>query len=85
MKLEDEEREWRRSRIRLPPRELMTAFPEAKPIIREKLKEYEEKKEELDRSIKDKLDRIAAMDTDNFSKWFYREWVKVTDIQEVLK
>lgn len=85
MKLENEEKEWRKSPIRLPPEELIIVFPEAKPIILTKLKEYQKEKEYLEKCIRNKLEKIASAECDQFSKWFYREWIKVNEVCKLLE
>lgn len=60
-------------------------FPEAKKIIPNKIKEYKEKEEKLTEVIRKKLQIIKEKGLDEFSYWFWREWVKITDGEELLK
>lgn len=79
------EKEWRNSLQRLTDKELLEIFPEAKQIIPEKIKEWKQKKAKLSDIIKKKLTLIKYRITNEFSHWFWREWVKVNEGQELLK
>lgn len=81
----DLEKEWQRSLPKFTDKELLQIFPEAKAIIPEKIVEWEEKQKELSDSIKNKLTLIKNQVSDVFSQWFWREWVKVSDGEELLK
>ena len=70
------EKQWRKS-TRFTEKELLEMFPEAKSIIKEKIKELEEIKGVQMNAIKKRLKIIKHSDTDSFSKWFCREWVKI--------
>jgi len=79
------EKEWRKSRQKFTAKELLTIFPEAKKIIPEKLKEWEEQKENLEDSIRIKLSVIKNSGADEGTKLFWREWFKLNDGEELLK
>jgi hypothetical protein len=79
------EKEWRASLPKFTDKELLEIFPEAKQIIPEKIKEWEQKRAEFSDTIKKKLTLIRYKITDEFSQWFWREWVKVNEGQELLK
>lgn len=81
----DLEKEWRKSLSRFTDKELLQIFPEAKAIIPEKITEWEEKRGEFSDAIKKKLTLIRHKVSDEFSQWFWREWVKITDGEELLK
>ena len=81
----DLEKKWRSSLPRFTDKELLEIFPEAKQIIPEKIKEWEQKRAEFSDTIKKKLTLIKYKITDEFSQWFWREWVKVNEGQELLK
>lgn len=83
--MDELEQEWRRSLPRFTDKELLEIFPEAKQIIPEKIKEWEKKRKELVEIIKKKLSLIKDKITDEFSQWFWREWVKVNEGEELLK
>ena len=73
------ESEWQRSLPRYNDKELLEVFPEAKIIVRRKIKELEQVQSVLVETIKEKLAIIKKQVSDEFSQWFWREWVKVTD------
>jgi len=79
------EKEWRASLPRFTDKELLEIFPEAKQTIPEKIKEWREKRVEIVNMIKKKLTLIKYEITDEFSRWFWREWVKVNEGEELLK
>jgi hypothetical protein len=81
----DLEQEWRKSSSRLNDKELLEIFPEAKEIIPEKISEWEEKRADFSDIAKEKLILIKHWISDGFSRWFWREWVKVNEGEELLK
>jgi hypothetical protein len=81
----DLEKEWRKSLPRFTDKELLQIFPEVKVIIQEKIAEWTEKRNEILDTIKKKLTLIKQRASDVFSQWFWREWVKVSDGEELLK
>ena len=70
------EKHWRKS-TRFTEKELLEMFPEAKSIIKEKIKELEEIRDIQIKTVKERLKIVKHSDTDSFSKWFCREWVKI--------
>lgn len=81
----DLEKEWRNSFPRFTDKELLSIFPEAKQVIPEKIEELEQKKAEFSRTIKKKLALIKYKVADEFSQFFWKEWIKVNEGQELLK
>jgi len=79
------EKEWEASLPRFTDKELLEIFPEAKQIIPEKIKEWKQKRAEFSDTIKKKLTLIKYKIADEFSQWFWREWVKVNEGEELLK
>lgn len=79
------EKEWKQSIPRLTDKELLVIFPEAKEIIPVKLKEYEEEKEEIIETIKKQLILIKNKTSDEFSRYFWRQWIKATEGADLLK
>jgi len=79
------EKEWRKSMPRFTDKELLEIFPEVKEIIPKKIAELEEKREEFLDTLKKKLTLIKHRVSDEFSQWFWREWVKITDGVELIK
>jgi hypothetical protein len=69
----------------LSDRELLEIFPEAKEIIPEKVKEWQEKEKEIKKVIKYKLRLIRNRVKDTFSRWFWREVVKMYVGDELLE
>lgn len=80
----EQERDCRRQRKRLSSKELIEAFPDALPSIRTKIEDWKIISDELFEVIGTKLKHIKDLETDDFSKWFCREWVKQTDGQELM-
>ena len=72
------ERLWRQTMPKFTERELLDIFPEAKKVIPQKLKEYEQKRLELTNDIKSQLAVILDTTTDEMSRWFWRRWLQFT-------
>jgi len=66
-------------------KKLLAIFPEAKEIIPKKIVELMQNQDELSNTIKKKLILIKHKTRDEFSQWFWREWVKVSEGEELLK
>jgi len=81
----DLEEQWQNSLPRFSDRELLEIFPEVKQIIPEKIKEWGQKRDEYSNTIKKKLTLIKYKITNEFSQWFWREWVKVNEGQELFR
>lgn len=79
------EKDWRKSTPRFTERELLEMFPEAKNIIEEKIKELEEIRDIQIKNVKEKLKIVKHNKTDSFSKWFVREFVKISDGEDLIK
>ncbi len=79
------EEDWRKSQIYYSDKELLKIFPEAKEIIPEKIKECEKERKQLMTIIGKQLTLIKQKITDEFSQWFWREWVKTNEAEKVLK
>ena len=79
------EKRWQASLSRFTNKELLEIFPEAKQILPEKIKEWEEKRAKFSDAIKKKLTLIKYSIVDEFSRWFWREWVKANEGEELLK
>lgn len=65
-------------------KELLTTFPETKEMIPEKISEWEEAREKIAKEVKRKLTKIKNSDADDFSKWFFREFIKLTNGRSLL-
>lgn len=81
----DLEKEWRKSLPRFTDKELLEIFPEVKAIIPEKIAELAERRNRFFDTIKKELTVIKHRVTDEFSQWFWREWIKVNEGEELLK
>jgi hypothetical protein len=79
------EREWQESQPRLTEKECLDIFPEAKKVIPEKIREWEERRDKVVEVIKKKLILIREKTFDEFSRWFWREWVKVNEGEVLLE
>lgn len=80
------EEEWRRS-LRLPDKELLNIFPEAKEIIPAKIAEWEEQKKKLmETYLKPYLKRVKEICTGNREKYlFWREAAKYSVMGDRLR
>ncbi len=78
------EREWRASQKRYSEKDLLEIFPEAKEIVPNKIEEFEAKKEYLLEIIREKLRIIKYAELDDFSRFFWREYVKIFDGKNLL-
>ncbi len=81
----DLEKEWRNSLPRLTDKELLDIFPEAKIIIPRKIAEWKRIQDEFSDTVKKKLIHIRQQVSDEFSQWFLREIIKITDGKKILK
>jgi len=80
----DLEKGWRKSLPRFTDKELLEIFPEAKAVIPEKIAEWTEKWNRVLDAIKKKL-TIVKHNSAPQNQWFWREWVKVADGEELLE
>jgi len=81
----DLEKIWRNSLPRFSDKELLEIFPEVKQVIPEKISEWSKKRNKLCDIIERKLIYIRNKVNDEFSRWFWREIVKVWEGQELLE
>lgn len=79
------EKEWRESEPRLTDKEWLEVFSEFKNEIPSRIEEL--KKEKLCKLdiIEKELTFIRDKTNDEISKWFWKEWLKVTKGQELLE
>src|SRR3989344_3775821 len=81
----DLEKEWKKSTPKYSERELLKdVFPEAREILPEKIKEWQEERASLVSSLAKRLSRINQAKYE-FNRWFWREWIKVTEGPNLLK
>ena len=80
----EREREWRQMQKKLSKKELLATFPNSLPSIKDKITDWEKVSNDFFETIGAKLKLIQNAETDDFSKWFCREWVKQTDGQELM-
>lgn len=79
------EKIWQGTLARYSGAELLNIFPESKEIIPEKLKEYQDERDGLVKTIKKKLAIIKNSGTDDGTQWFWRAWIKVSDGEKLLE
>lgn len=79
------EKEWEATLPRFTDKELLKIFPEAKTVMSEKLSEWIEQKKEISESIKKKLIAIKSSESDDGTKLFWREWIKIDDGERLLE
>lgn len=65
-------------------KELLEIFPEAKEIIPEKIREWKESRNKLYDTIKKKL-KIIKEKSSPKNQWFWRMWVQINEVEELLK
>jgi len=78
------EKEWRSAQQKYSEKELLGIFPEVKDIIPIKIREYEGERKRVLSSLKKRLTRVSGI-SDSFSKFFWREWIKINEGQELLQ
>jgi len=64
----------------LSDQELFEVFPEAKEVVLEKLKEWDERRFEVADIIKRKM-RIIKSKSAAENQWFWREWIKINEVE----
>ncbi len=83
--IDELEKEWFNSKPKFSDRELLEIFPQAKKVIQKLIKEWKEKRNKVLDAVKEKLTLIRRNCSDEFSRWFWREWVKVNEGELLLK
>lgn len=76
---------WRRSLPKLTDKELLKVFPDAKPAIKQKIAEWEERREVVAEIVKKKLAIVYEKATSDAGRWFWREWIKVNEGSEIVE
>lgn len=79
------EAHWQKGLKRHSDKELLEIFPKAKSVIPEKIREWQEVRNDYSNKIKDKLTIIKYFTTNEDAKWFWREWVKINDGKKLLE
>ncbi len=79
------EKEWYNSLSKFNNKELIDIFPEVKKIIPKKIKDFQEEKNKIINTIIEKMIAIKERNIDDFSLWFFREWIKEFEGKELLK
>jgi len=81
----DLERRWEKTIPKYSEKEWLDIFPEAKSAVLKRIRELEKQQKVLINDIKEKLTIIENRTKDEFSRWFWREWVKYSDIPKLLE
>lgn len=76
---------WWKDQQRLTDKELLEVFPEVKEMIPQKIQEWEKRGDEVTQIIRKKLALIMSWNLDQFSRDFWRNWLKINEGQELLK
>jgi len=79
------EQQWRKSLPRFTNQKLLSVFSEARDIIARNVKELIKKRNTQTHIIKKKLLAVRCSRTDDFSKWFCREWIKIDIGQKLVE
>lgn len=74
---------WRRSLPKLTDKELLQTFPGTKTIIKEKIAEWQEKREVVAEIAKKKLTIVYEKVTSDTGRWFWRTWIKLNEGSEL--
>ncbi|MGW8185006.1 MAG: CHC2 zinc finger domain-containing protein [Candidatus Moraniibacteriota bacterium] len=80
-----QERLWRNSLPKPTPKELLEIFPEIREIIPKKITESKRDIKEKKQEIKDRLKRLYALKTDEFSEWFGEKLINMSMMPELTK
>lgn len=70
-------KEWQRNQPHLSEKDWLKIFPEAKPIIELKIKEYKSQYQTLKLEIEKDLRKGYTQITDEFSIWFWEKYLEV--------
>jgi hypothetical protein len=73
------EKEWEQSLPQYTDKELLMIFPEAAAIIRRKIKNLEQEREQLSEAIRRKLLLIKEKAKSENERIFWREWLKLNE------
>jgi len=73
----DLEEKWQSSLQRFTDKELLKIFPEAKPFLKQQLREYKKEMKNLTTEIRIDLSQIYKTIKDEFSSWFYEKIIEV--------
>jgi hypothetical protein len=80
---EELERKWRKSLCRINEAELLTKIPDGKQLVQNKISEWQQKRYEVEQSIRTKL--ISIRDLPNrLAKDFFRAWLKVNEGEQLI-
>lgn len=79
------EKQWREANPKIRDKEWLEIFPEFKEEIPKRIRELEKEEAEFSDTIKKELTIIKYKVNDEFSKWFWREWVKASKGQKLLE
>lgn len=77
--LKELEKSWKKT---LPkPHDLIwiEIFPEVKEIIPQKIQEWQEQYDQISNNIRHKLSDLNKIAKNDFSYWFFREWIKINE------
>ena len=85
MNIKQIEEKWRKTQLKFSNKELAKLFPEVKLIILKKITSLEVERADLLDDMKHKLQRIWDMQISDFSRWFYRTWLKLHDCPKLLE
>ncbi|MBI2410848.1 MAG: hypothetical protein HYV32_03075 [Candidatus Kerfeldbacteria bacterium] len=77
------EKQWRKTLYRPSTQELLQIFPEAKSSIEHNLKLYRNRMKVLKTGLTLRMNIYKKLTKDEFSLWFYRQWLETTTGKEV--
>lgn len=84
-RLKELESVWRKTLPKPNDSIWIETFPEAKEIIPLKIQEWQELYDRLATIVKQKLTGLRQIAKDDFSYWFFREWIKISEGNELSK
>ncbi len=79
------EKEYFHSLKKFNDKELVDIFPESKNIIPSNIKFFENKRKEIIGSVLKRMTSIKEKNIDDFSLWFFKEWIKETKINDLIE
>jgi len=79
------ERVRKKSLLSISDKEWLETFPEDADIIPKKIQEWSEHRQKLERLAKEQINLLKKESKNEFDYWFWRQWLKVTLLEETIE